>query len=86
MAIPEYARRATNKYKREKYQRVEFGFTKALWNDYLSPAIGLSELGQSSFIRVALIEKILKDGLYKKEDEAFLKDLIRKISEKGEEA
>lgn len=83
MAYTKEGLMASKKYKKEKYQRIEFGYTKALWNEHLSPAIQASGLSQSAFIRIALIEKILNDKLYKEGDEAFLKELLQKYSRQG---
>ena len=76
MAYTKAALKAHTKYKREKDKRFDIGFTNILWNSLLSPSVEKSELTQSSFIRIAIVEKILNDHLYEPGEEQELKKLI----------
>ena len=72
----DYGHAATNKYRKEKYKRLDVGFTNIVWDQLLSPAIEKSGFTQNSFIRIAIVEKILNEGLYAPEDEQALRELI----------
>ena len=69
MAYSEQARESSNKYRREKYQRVSVGFTKNLWDSYLSPSISASGMSLSAFTRMAIIEKVLRESHYLSDEE-----------------
>ncbi len=63
MAYDEIAKKATMKYIKDKQQRLEIKYKKDDYESRIQPAIEKSGLPTATFIKQAIDEKIVRDGL-----------------------